>query len=642
MKSEYLSNLSPQQKIAATYGITPGQRRPHRPLLIDAGPGTGKTRTLVTRITHLVVNGADPARILVVAFGHEAADQIKRRVVASVRAATGQDVELPWAGTFHQIGAALIRPFAEKVGLTSEFGFLSPDDGCDLMQLCLDRVPTKRQLPKVRDCLGTYTKFVNAGSKPLSGLLSKLQPVFTAYNRAKLDRNLADYDDLLRLWLALFADDEARRSFRGKFDCIVIDEFQDISRLQAEILGEIAPIGRGLTGAGDEAQSIYSFRGAAVAVIRRFHRSFVPHAKVVRLEENYRSTQPILDAAQAVLSHANLRSKRALRSCKASTRKPRLIVTVDDRQQARTVAEEIQRSHHAGTALSDMVVLTRHMAGVHLLEAELDRVAIKNVKTGGRSSSGCKAARDVLSILRFCERPDLDLAAMRAVQLVRSVGPTSAHHLFKAINGNLNSAHLQSLTVPRLDSQAWKRFAKLIAPTSNQRDSWPRQFEKVRAWYERRGKLSKEDLGHLDHLSDLAKAISSRRLFLEAVSLGQVSPRSGKTTDAIEISTFHGSKGREWQRVWIVNAVDGQTPSSQATTARAIEEEARLLQVAMTRAESRLAVVVPRTLTALPHTPGRAASRTRFISKGDLNRYYKVEDLSGRAWRPARLERQKK
>jgi DNA helicase-2/ATP-dependent DNA helicase PcrA len=334
MSFDYLSELNPEQRRAVMHDVVKGAAKPGRPLLVIAGAGSGKTKTLAHRVAHLVVNGADPQRILLLTFTRRAAEEMIRRVQRITAAALGTGkIDLPWSGTFHAVGARLLREYAKQIGLNPSFTILDRSDSADLMDLVrhdLKLSTKKSRFPQKETCLKIYSLAVNSCAS-LSRILKKyfswciewkkeLRALFRAYVAAKQQQNVLDYDDLLLAWAEMMKDNDIAAELRRRFEYVFVDEYQDTNRLQAQILLRLKPDGRGLTVVGDDAQSIYSFRAATVRNILDFPGKFDPPARVVTLEQNYRSTQPILRACNKVIGLAQERFTKNLRSERKSKR----------------------------------------------------------------------------------------------------------------------------------------------------------------------------------------------------------------------------------------------------------------------------------------------------------------------------------
>ena len=383
--AKYLATLNPKQREAVEYGIKPGKTKGIGPLLIIAGAGSGKTKALAYRVAHLVANGADPHKILLLTFSRRAAGDMTRRVrriTASVL--KNQNVQLPWAGTFHAIGVRLLKEYAHTIGLRPSFTILDGADAADLMNLVredLGHSKKESRFPQKATCLAIYSLAINSQA-PLDRILaarfpwcaeweSELRTLFAAYVKAKKRQNLLDYDDLLLYWAEMLKDENIAAELGARFDNILVDEYQDTNRLQAEILLRLKPDGRGLTVVGDDAQAIYSFRAATVRNILGFPNKFSPRAHIITLEQNYRSTQPILYACNQVMQFSKKRFTKNLFSERRSQQKPCLTTVADEAAQARYVAEQILKAREAGVPLKEQAVLSRSSHDSDQLEVEL-------------------------------------------------------------------------------------------------------------------------------------------------------------------------------------------------------------------------------------------------------------------------------
>ncbi|HEY6134811.1 MAG TPA: ATP-dependent helicase, partial [Rubrivivax sp.] len=359
------ATLNAAQRAAVEHGL--GEARPS-PLLVIAGAGTGKTLTLASRVARLVLAGADPNRILLLSFSRRAAQELALRAgrllhVALGFGATQQAPALPWAGTFHSVGARLLREYAGQIGLSPQFTILDRADAEDLMGLvrqAQDLAATSKRFPLKGSCLAIYSRAVNS-QQPVDTLVRDLYPwclgwgaelkrLFRAYVVEKQQQHVLDYDDLLLYWQQLVAEPALAAAIGARFDHVLVDEYQDTNRLQAAILLALKPDGRGLTVVGDDAQSIYAFRAADVRNILDFPCHFDPPARVITLTRNYRSTQAILDASNAVIALAAERFTKDLWSERSGAR-PQLVTVEDEGAQARWVTDEVLAQREGGLAL---------------------------------------------------------------------------------------------------------------------------------------------------------------------------------------------------------------------------------------------------------------------------------------------------
>src|SRR6516164_999712 len=440
----YLARLNPEQRQAVEHGDP-------SPLLIIAGAGTGKTNTLAHRVAHFIVLGADPRRMMLLTFSRRAAVEMIRRVeriaarLLPDQARVAADA-LSWSGTFHAVGARLLREYAEQIGLDRAFTIHDREDSADLMNLLrhdLGLSKTKERFPAKNTCLAIYSRAVNAEATLdevlgnnfpwCVGWEDNLKSLFGAYVETKQRQNVLDYDDLLLYWAQMMQVDKIAHDITSRFDHVLVDEYQDSNRLQASILVELKPDGKGLTVVGDDAQSIYSFRAATVRNILDFPHLFTPPAHIITLDRNYRSTQPILTAANAVIDLAAERYQKKLRSDRSCAEHPQLMSVRDETEQARYVAERVLEHREAAVPLKQQAVLFRASHHSAPLEIELTRRNIPFVKFGGLRFLEAAHVKDVLAFLRFAENPRDRIAGFRVIQLLPGVGPATAARLLDRI-----------------------------------------------------------------------------------------------------------------------------------------------------------------------------------------------------------------
>jgi ATP-dependent DNA helicase UvrD/PcrA len=640
IRMHYLDKLNPDQRAAVEHGV--GVDSQAQPLLVIAGAGSGKTDTLAHRVAHLVMNGTDPHRILLLTFSRRAAAEMERRAERILNRAMGTSASssLIWSGTFHAIGARILREYAERIGLDRAFTIHDREDAADLMNLVrheLGLSQTESRFPTKGTCLAIYSRAVNAAS-PLEEILGKVFPwcanwaaelknLFAAYVEAKQRQNVLDYDDLLLYLAHMLAEREYAAEIGARFDHILVDEYQDTNRLQASILLALKPEGRGLTVVGDDAQSIYAFRAATVRNILDFPGHFTPPARVVTLERNYRSTQPILAASNAVIALAAERFTKNLWSQREASTRPLLVAVRDEADQARYVVSRVLENREAGLALKSQAVLFRTSHHSDTLEFELTRRNIPFVKFGGLKFLEASHVKDVLAALRFAENPRDRVAGFRVAQLVPGIGPAGAARILDRLSAPDPAAMLAGYAPPRAGAE-WKDFAALFDALFRRASGWPAEFEQVRRWYQPHLERLHDDAAaraaDLAQLEQIAASYRTREQFLTDLTLDPPSATSDEAgaplldEDYLILSTIHSAKGQEWKSVFVLNAVDGCIPSDMATgSADDIEEERRLLYVAMTRAKDLLDVIVPQRFYA--HNQANRgdryvhALRTRFI-----------------------------
>jgi DNA helicase-2/ATP-dependent DNA helicase PcrA len=637
----YLEKLNPDQRAAVEHGV--GEAADARPLLVIAGAGSGKTDTLAHRAAHLVMTGVNPHRILLLTFSRRAAAEMERRAERILNRAAGTNVStgLPWAGTFHAIGARFIREFAERIGLDRAFTIHDREDAADLMNLVrheLNFSSTENRFPNKGTCLSIYSRAVNAEAS-LETVLGKSYPwcanwaaelktLFAAYVDEKQRQNVLDYDDLLLYWAHMLAERDFAAEIGARFDHILVDEYQDTNRLQASILLALKPDGQGMTVVGDDAQSIYSFRAATVRNILDFPKHFKPDARIVTLEQNYRSTQPILAASNAVIALATERFTKNLHSTREASQRPLLVTVRDEAEQARYVVDRVLQNREAGLPLKSQAVLFRTSHHSDTLEFELTRRNIPFLKFGGLKFLESSHVKDMLSALRFAENPRDRVAGFRVTQLVPGIGPSTAAKVLDRLAAPDPAAMLVTYAPPRASNE-WQSFAELFDTLFRRTSVWPAEFEQVRRWYEPHLERLHEDAparaADLAQLELIAAGYRTREQFLTDLTLDPPSASSDEAgaplldEDYLILSTIHSAKGQEWKSVFVLNAVDGCIPSDLATgNADEIEEERRLLYVAMTRAKDQLDVIVPQRF--FTHNQAKNgdryvnALRTRFIT----------------------------
>ncbi|WP_312365986.1 ATP-dependent helicase [Ensifer sp.] len=647
MAAAYLEKLNDRQRDAVEFGVTAPGETIAGPLLIIAGAGSGKTNTLAHRVAHLIVNGADPRRILLMTFSRRAASEMARRVericaqVLGANAAVATDA-LTWAGTFHGIGARLLRIYAEQIGLNVDFTIHDREDSADLMNLVrheLGLSKTETRFPTKGTCLSIYSRAVNSET-PLGEVLrahypwvssweEQLKQLFACYVEAKQAQNVLDYDDLLLYWAQTVSVPELADDIGGRFDHVLVDEYQDTNRLQSSVLMALKPGGRGLTVVGDDAQSIYSFRAATVRNILDFPGTFTPPADVITLDRNYRSTQTILAAANGVIDLARERFTKNLWTERQSTERPKLLAVADEADQARYIVEKVLENREVGMTLKQQAVLFRTSSHSGPLEVELTRRNIPFVKFGGLKFLDSAHVKDMLAVLRFAQNPRDRVAGFRLLHMIPGVGPQTAGKILDAIAADPEPlTALAEIPAPPRSGDSWAAFVTLIEGLRKQAGGWPGEIAQAREWYEPHLDRIHEDAdtrkADLLQLEQIAGGYPSRERFLTELTLDPPDATSDQAgvplldEDYLILSTIHSAKGQEWRSVFMLNVVDGCIPSDLSVgTTHELEEERRLLYVGMTRAKDNLTLITPqRFFTSGQHAQGDRhvfAARTRFI-----------------------------
>jgi DNA helicase II / ATP-dependent DNA helicase PcrA len=626
--ASHLAKLNGPQRRAVTFGEPlPEKGFKSGPLLIVAGAGTGKTDTLAHRVAHLVIHGVDPARIMMLTFTRRAATEMRRRAYELAKSALSDTLggvsqsilqRMSWAGTFHSVGNRLLRHYARHLKLDPQFSVLDRGDSADLMDGLrqeLGLAQKEQRFPRKDTCLQIYSHRVNT-QRPLKDSLeaqfpwcaqweSELTRLYRAYVERKQRDNLLDYDDLLLYWQIMMSHPRLAAHVAGHFDHVLVDEYQDTNKLQAEILHALKPDGAGLAVVGDDAQAIYSFRAAAVENILGFPDRFTPRAEVVTLAQNYRSTQQVLDVANAVMAEAPRQHRKHLLSIRSEGPRPRLVTVEDLQSQAECVCGEVLKRREASVPLRKQAVLFRSSSHSDVLEVELGRRQIPFVKYGGLKFLEAGHVKDLLAVLRWADNPRNSLAAFRTVQLLPGMGPGNARRALDHLESNGGALQsLQTFTPPPGSAQDWRKLLELLAALADPQRPWAGQVHLAREWYrphlERQYEHFHTRLGDLDQLEVLSGQYPSRERFLTELTLdppNATSDLAGRPTldeDYLVLSTIHSAKGMEWDTVYLLNVVDGSFPSEFSTgKPELIDEERRLLYVALTRAQNELLLLAP-------------------------------------------------
>jgi ATP-dependent DNA helicase UvrD/PcrA len=620
--------LNPQQRRAATFGAPAKDKGiASGPMLILAGAGTGKTDTLAHRAAHLVLNGVDPARIMMLTFTRRAAQDMIRRTQAIVTQVLSDRGKLGdrsvqsrfvWSGTFHSVGNRILRLFARHLGLNPNFTVLDRADAADLMDIVrheLGLSSKEKRFPRKDACLAIYSYRVNTRLS-LKQTLEEQYPwvreweadlarIYREYVARKQRNNVLDFDDLLLYWHAMMQNAALAQNLSANFDHVLVDEYQDTSSLQGEIVHALKPDGAGLAVVGDDAQAIYSFRAAAVDNILGFADRFKPKADIVVLSQNYRSMQPILDGANALMAEGSRQHRKTLLGMRPGGQKPIYASLEDAQSQAEYIVNKILAAREIGGSLKRHAILFRSSHHSDVLEVELARRNVPFVKYGGLKFLEAAHIKDMLSVLRWADNPRNGVAGFRVLKLVPGIGPAHAKKALEHLESQgFSIKGLAAFDAPQPNKMDWKRFCELLEKLADPATPWPGQVGLVREWYkpqlERIYDAAFSRAGDLDQLEQLSTQHSTRERFLTELTLdppavtGDQSGRASKDEDYVILSTIHSAKGQEWDFVYVLNVADGSFPSEFAAgKPELVEEERRLLYVAMTRARNELHLCAP-------------------------------------------------
>jgi DNA helicase-2/ATP-dependent DNA helicase PcrA len=624
---DHLGLLNPAQRLAAEYGErSEAAGFQSGPLLVIAGAGTGKTMTLAHRVAHLLLQGVGPERILLLTFTRRAAGEMTRRVENIVRGTAPDSVTLPpgglpWAGTFHSIANRLLRRYAHNLGLDPGFSVLDRGDAADMLDVVRHQLKLSaksRRFPKKDTCLAIYSRCVNT-QRSLPDVLDATYPwcadwsrelaeLFRHYVDRKQHNQSLDYDDLLLYWAHLVNESEFAEEIAGWFDHVLVDEYQDTNLVQAQILRALKPDGAGVTVVGDDAQSIYAFRAAEVENILGFPDQFIPTARVVTLEQNYRSSQPILDAANCLIAESERQYRKNLFSERDGGARPHYITVEDGDAEAEYVVNAVLAGRERGLQLKEQAVLFRGSHHSDRLELELIRRNIPYVKYGGLKFLEAAHVKDLLAVLKWAENPRNEMAAFRVLKLLPGMGPALAAKCFEFLAGNdFSLRSLAAFAPPAAAAGDWPGLCATLASLAGaelEEPNWQAQVTLVRHWYQPHLERIYDSVetreADLEQLEQIAGRYPTRERFLTELTLDPPSAAGDRAGDPLldedylVLSTVHSAKGQEWDAVFVLNVTDGNFPSEFATgKPEMIEEERRLLYVAMTRAKQSLSLIAP-------------------------------------------------
>jgi DNA helicase-2/ATP-dependent DNA helicase PcrA len=593
--------------------------------VIVAGAGTGKTRTLVARVAHLVEQGVDPERLLLLTFSRRAGQEMIDRVGGATERRAAARI---WGGTFHAIANRLLRMHGESVGLPPSFTVLDQGDARDLFGLVRAEhgaTVTGRRFPRPDTIATIYSRVVNAQS-PIDDTLrdhfpwcvehaDALRALFRAYTERKRAVHVLDYDDLLLFWRALIRSPEAGGRVQSRFDHVLVDEYQDTNRIQSEIVAELAAPHNGVTVVGDDAQAIYGFRAATVENLRNVTETW-PDAEIVTLEQNYRSTMPILAAANALLAQSPDAVDKQLWSERHGATAPLLVACADEAAQSTWIAERVLELREQGVDLREQAILFRTAHHSDHLELELTRRDIPFVKYGGLKFLESAHVKDLLALLRLLENGHDELAWSRVLGSLDGVGPATTRRVLAELGvgtgrpGDPLARFLEDgdgavkLPGSAEADAALLRQALDDCAAGSVEGAVQAQIERLRefckAVFPRRYSNSAARLGDLDQLAVTAGGFTDRERFLTELVLdppertGDWAGPPHMDDEYLTLSTIHSAKGLEWRAVTVIHAADGNIPSDMALNEpEGLDEELRLLYVALTRAKDYLHVTWP-------------------------------------------------
>lgn len=632
------------------------------PSMVIAGAGSGKTRVVTYRVARLIELGLHPDRILLLTFTNKAA----REMLSRVEGLIGIDIRRLWGGTFHHIGNLILRRHADLLGYHSSYTILDREDQKDLVEACVSdlSIDTRgKRFPKGEVLSDIISHSINTGEKP-EEIVTKRYPIFGSmtddikkvsdqYKKKKKELNLMDFDDLLLNLKALIEGfTEIGSIYSGRFEQILIDEYQDTNRLQAEIIDLLASRNRNLMVVGDDSQSIYSFRGANFNNIIEFPRRY-PDVKIYKLETNYRSAPEILMLANSSIAHNTRRFPKRLKATKSGGQKPLIIPLKDVYQQGGFVADRILELHNEGLPFNEMAVLYRSHYHSMELQLELTKRGIPfKVRSGLRFFEQAHI-KDVTSYLKIIANPTDELAWKRVFRLIQGIGRATADKIWRDLSGSadpikiLNDKKIAQI-IPKKGVQGWEMFCKILDLISNEEikispgDMIRIVLEEGYTEYLQGSYLDhQERLADLNQLAEFASRYRSLDDFLgELALLGSVESETSflaeNEDESVVLSSIHQAKGLEWKVVFIIWLSDGRFPTSRSLeNPDNEEEERRLFYVGATRAKDELYLCYPIVSESWSRTS--LLKPSRFLEELDAETYSKfiisdeIYDLMDRA-----------
>ena len=586
------------------------------PCLVLAGAGSGKTRTVTYRVAYLLENGVDPSRILLLTFTNKAS----REMLGRVQSLLGEGARGIWGGTFHSIANRILRTHAEQLGYTSRFSILDQDDAQSLAKAVMKEMsidPKARRFPTAAVVQNILSYSTNTRTSvqdtlelkhphffPFAGEIEEIGRQYAARKRVA---NAMDFDDLLVNWAKLMADPSASKHISAQFQYVLVDEYQDTNALQDAIVSKVAEVHRNLLVVGDDAQSIYAFRGADVKNILRFPEDW-PDAKIFKLLTNYRSVPEILDLANASLGHNSNQFQKELIASRGKGEKPKVVPAASARQEAQFVAEQILALRAEGVALANMAVLFRSSSHSQALEFELLKRDVPYEYRGGMKFFERAHVKDVLAYLRISQNPQDEAAWLRVMNLQAGIGATTASNLTAVVKQISDFEKIIqtdiSTRLPGKARQGWEEFTDIARRMLSHAPSPALMLRAVldagyRDYLEREYPDWRDRLEDIEQLAVFAESAASVSSFLADLALYDevFSGRDkddGGAEERIVLSTVHQAKGLEWDTVFIIHLADNAFPHRRAMAEEGgVEEERRLFYVAVTRARRKLFLTYP-------------------------------------------------
>lgn len=583
------------------------------PCLVLAGAGSGKTRTITYRVAYLLEKGIAPENILLVTFTNKAAAEMKERV----KQLCGNNFNLPWSGTFHHIGYRILRQYAPLIGYGNNFTVLDSDDSEMLLKICIKEVKSNeagKRFPSA-GAISAAISYSRNSNKPLAQVIeekfthwimftSEIEAIATDYAKRKKDSNAMDFDDLLINLLLLLNDPKVSGKFKFQFQYILVDEYQDTNIVQASIIKKLSTLHNNVLVVGDDAQSIYSFRAAAIENILSFEKEYLG-AKIFKLETNYRSSQEILELANNVIENNRNQYKKYLKTLLRGAR-PDLYPQLDQQSEGQFVADKIEELIKQGEEPKEIAVLFRAAYHSQMLEVELVKRGIPYDYRGGVRFFERSHIKDVLSYLRLLNNISDHAAWLRVLMHEEGIGPAAAQKIIGALRGITSISEVENLGPEVLGGKAllgWNNFVSIIKKLlSSPLNSPTTLIENLitspyKEYLETEFVDSRERMQDIKQLAFFAEEYDDLTEFLGHTMLQESFTLAPAGKDSSEkkiiLTTIHQAKGLEWTAVFVINLANGAFPNDRSIREDGIEEERRLFYVAITRAKKLLYLTYP-------------------------------------------------
>jgi DNA helicase II / ATP-dependent DNA helicase PcrA len=585
------------------------------PLLVIAGAGTGKTRTLTYRVAYFIESGISPENILLLTFTRKAAREMLRRVEILIE----MNCEKVNGGTFHSFATSILRKYAQYLKYDNSFSILDESDAQDVINLLRTNFKfdtEKKRFPKKDTLKDIFSKAINTVSKieevlekdyPYYSMFNeKIGKLFIEYNQYKRKYSLMDYDDLLLNLVVLFNEQPSIRSnMQSKFKYLMVDEYQDTNKIQAEIVKLIGEKHKNVMAVGDDSQSIYSFRGANFRNILEFP-NFFPGTKIIKLEQNYRSTQPILEVTNEIINKSVEKYQKTLYSFKNSEMKPWIVIGESEEFQSLFITQKILELREEGYKLKDIAVLFRSSFHSFDLEIELSKCNIPFRKFGGFKFVETAHIKDIVAHLRVLNNPKDVVSWNRILLLVEGIGPRKAQIIINDIENNRIRIDISREYFKNYGKSGEKldNLFNLLYENFSDKISISEKIQNIINYYEPIFKDKFDDFQKrrkdIEILQSIVERYSNLDNFLVDLALEppdtsvlDINPEN-KENEFLTLSTIHSSKGLEWNVVFIISALEGRFPSNRAIeNVDELEEERRLMYVGCTRAKDQLFICYP-------------------------------------------------